>query len=280
MTFQSSSETAFTDSDITSLQTMADQVANSIETASLFDERDKLIHELEKKNTELEQFAYTVSHDLKSPVVTIRGFLGYLQEDARRGDLVRFEKDMERVVKATERMQSLLSDLLNLSKVGRTVDVFEDIDFAGLVRETAGLVVSPYPEGKIDLEIQPSMPWVRCDRTRMVQVIQNLVVNAIKFSVNQSVPSIKIGTAGNDPRTDFPIFFVSDNGIGIEPKYHEQVFGLFNRLNPEIEGTGIGLTLVKRIIELHGGRIWIDSVGDNRGSTFYFTLPPAGPRNE
>ena len=127
---------------------------------------------------------------------------------------------------------------------------------------------------------EPAMPPVFGSRVRMEQLLQNLLGNAIKFMGNQSSPKIKVGTAGVDPRSNYPIFFVSDNGIGIEPKYHDQVFGLFNRLHPELEGTGVGLTLVKRIVELQGGRIWIDSIGENKGTTFYFTLPPANTNDE
>src|SRR5690349_12852399 len=127
MTIQSQLEAAFSESDITALQTMTDQVSNAIETARLFNDRISLIRELEAKNAELEQFTYTVSHDLKSPLVTIRGFLGYLSDSARKGDFTRFDLDLGRVVSATVTMQALLNDLLSLSKVGRTVDTTEDV---------------------------------------------------------------------------------------------------------------------------------------------------------
>jgi signal transduction histidine kinase len=280
MTFQSQLESAFTESDITALQTMADQVANAIENARLFDERMNLITELERKNAELEEFAYTVSHDLKSPLVTMRGFLGYLAKDAHAGDLDRFDKDLKRVIEATSRMQALLSDLLELSKIGRVDDKNEQIDFATLTRDSLQLILATNENHNDLLEVEESMPLVFGSRVRMEQLVQNLLGNAIKFMGNQSSPKIKVGTAGVDTRSNYPIFFVSDNGIGIEPKFHDQVFGLFNRLHPELEGTGVGLTLVKRIIELQGGRIWIDSIGENKGTTFYFTLPPANTNDE
>ena len=119
------------------------------------------------------------------------------------------------------------------------------------------------------------MPSVFCDRTRVMEVLQNLISNSIKFIGDQPQPSIQIGATGIDQKSGFPIFYVADNGIGIDPKYHETVFGLFNRLDQQKEGTGIGLTLVKRIIEVHGGRIWLESEGKNKGSAFYFTLPPS-----
>jgi len=105
--------------------------------------------------------------------------------------------------------------------------------------------------------------------------LQNLIANAIKFMGRQESPRITIGTSGKDEINGFPVFFVRDNGIGIDPQYHELVFGLFNRLDSSSAGTGIGLALVKRIIDIHGGRVWVESEGKNRGSTFYFSLPPA-----
>jgi len=108
----------------------------------------------------------------------------------------------------------------------------------------------------------------------MIGVLQNLIANAIKFMGKQESPHVIIGASGMD-KNGYPIFFVQDNGIGIDPQYHELVFGLFNRLDSSTTGTGIGLALVKRIIETHGGRVWVESEGHNHGCTFYFSLPPA-----
>jgi signal transduction histidine kinase len=275
MTIQSQLEAAFSESDITALQTMTDQVANAIETARLFDDRINLIRELETKNAELEQFTYTVSHDLKSPLVTIRGFLGYLSDDARKGDFARFDMDLSRVVAATVTMQALLNDLLSLSKVGRTVDTTEDIPLTEVAAGVLELIHVDYGKKQIQVRIADNLPMVRVNRTRVTEVIQNLLVNALKFSWQQPVPSVEIGICGADEGSAYPILFVKDNGIGIDPRFHAQIFGLFNRLNPDIEGTGVGLALVKRIVEMYGGRIWVQSEGKGTGSTFYFTLPPA-----
>jgi signal transduction histidine kinase len=122
------------------------------------------------------------------------------------------------------------------------------------------------------VDIAPDLPTVYGDRARLVEVVQNLVDNACKFMGDQPAPRIEIGTSGTDTEGN-PIFFVRDNGIGIEPQYHERVFGLFNKLDAQSEGTGVGLALVKRIIEVHGGRIWIESEGAGRGATMCFTLP-------
>jgi PAS domain S-box-containing protein len=275
MGIQSERAEAFTEWDIQALQTMADQVANAIHTARLFDERSDLLKEMEEKNAELERFTYTVSHDLRSPLVTIRGYLGYLRRDAEKGDMIRFDHDLERVIRSTETMQELLQDLLELSRVGKTINPTENLSFGELAEETIHLIMSPDQQKKIPVELQHPFPNVRADKTRMIGVLQNLIANAIKFMGKQESPRIMIGTSGRDEKNGFPIFFVRDNGIGIDPQYHELVFGLFNRLDSSSAGTGIGLALVKRIIDIHGGRVWVESEGKNQGSTFYFSLPPA-----
>jgi signal transduction histidine kinase len=276
MTIQSETPSAFSRVDITALQTLADQIANAIENARLFTERSNLIGELEGQNAELERFTYTVSHDLKSPLVTIRGFLGFLRDDVKSGNMDRFEKDLDRIANAANKMQSLLNDLLELSRVGRIINPPQDIDFGLIARETVDLLIGQIEANRVRVEIQKDLPVIRGDRIRLVEVLQNLISNAIKFMGNQSEPRIEVGLSGFDSN-ERAVLFVRDNGIGIEPEYHERIFGLFNRLDPNIEGTGIGLTLVKRIVEVHGGKVWVESkLGE--GAAFYFTLPLAGTR--
>jgi PAS domain S-box-containing protein len=270
MTIQSQLPAAFSRVDITALQTMADQVANAIKNARLFTERVNLNKELGEQNAELERFTYTVSHDLKSPLVTIRGFLGYLRQDAESGDMTRFDKDMNRIANAVDKMQALLNDLLELSRVGRIINTPEDIPFGQIVTEAVELLNGPLEKNNIKMVVQGSFPNILGDHARLVEVMQNLISNAAKFMGTQPRPTIEVGTDGSD--TDGKtIFFVRDNGIGIAPEYHDRIFGLFNRLDPNVEGTGIGLTLVKRIIEIHNGRIWVHSQ-QGEGTTFYFTL--------
>jgi PAS domain S-box-containing protein len=235
-------------------------------------EREKLIAELEAKNAELERFTYTVSHDLKSPLVTVRGFLGFLEQDAANGDLERLRKDMQRIREATDTMQQLLNDLLELSRIGRMMNPPQELAFAALVQDALERLASPLTERGVQVTVASPLPQVYGDRPRLVEVVQNLVENAIKFCGDQPEPRI---TIGSKHLRDDVVFFVADNGIGIAPQYHEKIFGLFERLDPTIEGTGVGLALVKRIIEAHGGRIWVESEGQGQGSTFYFTLPPA-----
>ena len=258
----------------------ADQVAVALENARLFSnlqdevtEKQNLIRELEAKNTELEQFTYTVSHDLKSPLITIKGFLGFLKNDAEKGNIERLQKDIQRISDATDKMQALLNELLELSRVGRLMNPPENISFNALVQDAIELTQGQLEAHHIHVDVTDNLPNIYGDRQRLVTVIQNLIDNAAKFMGNQPEPLIKIGQDGIENRKI--IFYVRDNGIGIDPKQHERIFGLFNKLDPDSEGTGVGLSLVKRIVEAHGGRIWVESEPGN-GATFYFTLP-TGP---
>jgi PAS domain S-box-containing protein len=255
----------------------ANQVAIALENARLFSDlqtelsvRQRLISELENKNAELERFTYTVSHDLKSPLFTIRGFLGYLQQDALSGNYERLKGDVQRITDATDKMQRLLNELLELSRIGRLKNESTYFSFEELVQEARALVQGRIMEREITVQVEPGLPGVYGDRPRLVEVMQNLMDNAAKFMGEQKQPCIEIGQAGaEDCKT---VFYIRDNGLGIAPEHHERVFGLFNKLDPQTDGTGVGLALVKRIIEVHGGRIWIQSeVGG--GATFLFTLP-------
>ena len=204
-------------------------------------EREVLIRDLETRNAELERFTYTVSHDLKSPLVTIRGFLGLLAEDFKSGNQARMDSDMKRIIDATEKMQRLLSELLELSRVGRTMNQPQDVPFNEIISEAVKLVKGQIKKRGVHICTAKELPFVHVDRERLVEVMQNLLDNASKFMGDQSQPCIEIGVRDTNGS---PIFFVHDNGIGIEPQYHDQVFGLFNKLDPRMEGTGIGLALV------------------------------------
>ncbi len=232
----------------------------------------RLIRELEKKNEELERFTYTVSHDLKSPLITIRGFLGFLERDVMANNKARITADLQRITDATEKMQHLLEDLLNLSRVGRSVHPPENVPFDVIVSEAAERAGGQIRQRGAYVKIAEGLPIVRVDRERLIEVVQNLLDNAVKFMGDQANPAIEIGTRGFD-EADMAVLYVWDNGIGIAPQYHERIFGLFDQLDPSSEGTGIGLALVKRIIEIHGGKIWVESEGNREGSAFVFTLP-------
>ena len=270
----------FTEKDAQKTVTYAKQVAIALENARLFSElqteltaRKKLISELESKNTELEQFTYTVSHDLKAPLITINGFLGYLEEDVAAGDLDRVNRDSQRIQEAVGKMRLLLDQLLELSRIGRMMNPPEEVPFEELAREALENVHGSLEERDITVKLNRNLPTVYGDRQRLAEVLQNLIDNAAKFMGEQSRPEIVIGQQGKE--NGLPVFFVKDNGIGIAPEHHNLVFDLFQRLDPKTDGTGIGLALVKRIVEYHGGKIWVDSE-PGHGSTFCFTLkhPP------
>jgi PAS domain S-box-containing protein len=235
-------------------------------------EREKLIGELETKNAELERFTYTVSHDLKSPLVTIRGFLGYIEKGISSGRTDNVAADIARIKEATNKMQRLLNELLELSRIGRMKNPSEAVSFEAIVKEAIELVRGTIETHHARIEIMPGLPVIYGDRVRLAEVMQNLLDNACKFMGNQPDPLIKVGVNGID-RGGKPILFVRDNGMGIESQYHDLVFGLFEKLDQKSEGTGIGLALVKRIVEIHQGKIWIQSEGVGKGTTIFFTLP-------
>ncbi len=240
-------------------------------------ERESLIAELEAKNAELERFNYTVSHDLKSPLVTIKGFLGLLRRDAADGDLDRLDHDVQRISAAADKMHTLLEELLELSRVGHQVNQPNEVAMRDLAFEALELTGGMIAESEAVIDVAPDLPPVIGDRVRLVEVYQNLITNALKYMGSQSEPRIEIGFDDNGSGKRF---YVRDNGVGIDPRYHDKIFGLFERLDAGSEGSGIGLALVKRIIEMHGGRIWVESQGQGSGSTFYFTLatgPPEPP---
>ncbi len=234
------------------------------------EEREQLVGELEAKNVELEQFTYTVSHDLKSPLITIKGFLGMLEQDTSSGDTQRMKADMARISGAAEKMRRLLDELLELSRIGRLVNPPDEVPLSELVGEVMDLGAGRLAEGNVKVEIAPDPPLVFGDRARLREMLENLIDNAVKFMGDQPNPRIEIGARQDGEET---VFYIRDNGIGIDPRYHEKVFGLFDKLDEKTEGTGVGLAIVKRIVEVHGGRIWVESEGTGEGTSFCFTLP-------
>jgi signal transduction histidine kinase len=225
--------------------------------------------DLAARNRELERFAYTVSHDLKSPLVTIRGFAGLAGTDLAAGDHDRVRHDLGRIVAASDKMQRLLHDLLELSRVGRVADPSEDVALGPLAREAVELVAGQLDQRGVEVVIAEDLPVVHGDRRRLLAVLQNLVENAAKFTAGTEGARIEIGQRREGDET---VFYVRDNGCGIAPQSLERVFELFEKLERGGAGTGVGLALVRRIVEAHGGRAWAESDGPGRGATFCFTL--------
>jgi two-component system sensor kinase FixL len=239
--------------------------------ASIIDitERKRVSAELQSKAAELERFTYTVSHDLKSPLITIKSYVAMIDRDLAGGSIDRARSDLTRVAKAADKMNQLLEELLALSCVGRVENAQEKVLFGSLVEEALELVAGGIQDRHVHVQVAPNLPSVTVDRRRMVEVLQNLIDNASKFMGGQAAPEILVGASNEGAETRF---FVKDNGVGVEPRHHERIFGLFDKLDPKSGGSGAGLAIVKRIIETHGGRIWINSQGTGGGSTFWFTL--------
>ena len=236
------------------------------------DEIEAKNNELQNQNAELERFNYTVSHDLKAPLVTIKGFLGLLNRDIDARDHEATVRDLGQIGVAADKMAQLLDELLDLSRIGRQMNAAENLGLAKLVGEAVERVSIQLEERGVDLQIATGLPAVRGDPGRLLEVFQNLLDNAIKFMGDQESPCIEIGAQRDNGEVHC---FVRDNGIGIAADYHERVFDLFDRLDARVDGTGVGLALVKRIVEVHRGRIWVESRGEGHGSTLHFTLPAA-----
>ena len=233
------------------------------------EERGRLLADLEAKNRELEAFVYTISHDLKAPLVSLNGFSSVLQKQYESQLGEEGKHYLERIQANVAHMEALLTSLLELSRIGRVVGSIEEIDAGPLLRKIRDELAVRIEEVGAEFVVQEPLPTVRADRGRIHQVFVNLIDNAVKFRSAERALRIEVGCRQEG---GFYRFHVADNGIGIAPQYHEEIFAPFRKLHPEIEGVGIGLALVKKIVEHHGGRVWVYSEA-GRGSTFYFTIP-------
>jgi signal transduction histidine kinase/sensor domain CHASE-containing protein len=243
--------------------------------AALHDNEKKLellLDELTAKNAELESFVYTVSHDLKTPIVTIEGFIGALREDFSEILSSDSEQYLNYISDAAHKMELLINELLNYSRIGRLEEKKTEFSMTLAVQEAMTTLRPQIERAGLVVDVQTDLPLVYADFKRIEQVIYNILSNAVKYiGQNNTNPRIDIGCKEQNSEK---IFWVQDNGIGIDHRYFDKIFMIFERLpaaKSAAEGTGIGLAIVKRIIENHGGRIWLTSEL-NKGSTFYFTL--------
>jgi PAS domain S-box-containing protein len=223
-------------------------------------------------NEELNDFTYIVSHDLQTPLRNILGFISLLEEDHLQELTPQARELLEFIKQAAHRMSRLITNLLELSRISRTEAPDMEVDLEELVRT---LIREDFPqalarERPFEIEMLTPLPIVRGDPLRLRQVFHNLITNGLKYNRSPQ-PRVEIGASESENEY---IVYVRDNGIGIDPKHHERIFKIFQRLHTEeeFEGTGAGLTICKKIIEQHGGRIWVASE-PGKGSTFYFTLP-------
>ncbi len=229
--------------------------------------------ELKEVNQELDSFVYTASHDLRAPLRGIASFASFLEEDYADKLDDKGRDYIAEIKKGAGKMNDFIEDLLQLSRISRIKNPYEPVAMGQLVTDVLDRLKFDIESGKVAMTVQKDMPTVMCDRIKLTEVFYNLINNAIKFSSkdNTDNPKIVVGCVEEGP--DYR-FFVKDNGIGIDPKYHDQIFGIFKRLHTdkEYEGTGAGLSIIKRVIDDHQGRIWIDSVL-GQGATFNFTIP-------
>lgn len=235
-------------------------------TADLKAERRKL----EISNQELESFAYSVSHDLRAPLRAINGYAGFLAQDYAGKLDANGHRFIDVIQQSAAKMDRLISDLLNLSRVSRTEMSRDSVDMVHVARFMYHEVASEAEQEAFEIEIQ-SLPSADCDLTLIKQVWQNLIENALKYSANAPVKQITIGAQEGDGEM---VYWIKDRGAGFDPQYQHKLFGVFQRLHSEeqYQGTGVGLAIVQRIIRRHGGRVWAEGQID-QGATFYFALP-------
>ncbi|WP_426058848.1 ATP-binding protein [Hymenobacter sp. B1770] len=243
----------------------------------------RLNTELERSNDELDSFAYVASHDLKEPLRGIHNYSLFLLEDyADRLDAEGVHK-LETLVRLSQRMESLIESLLQLSRVGRTDLVVADVDPHAVLADVADLLQPRFEQTHTTLTVAGPLPTVRADRVRLQEVLYNLISNGMKYN-DQPAKTVTVGLAPAEAAAsaarpvypaDFHVFYVRDNGIGIDARHQASIFQLFKRLHPQERyggGTGAGLAIAKKMVEKHGGSLWVESA-PGEGATFYFTLP-------
>ncbi len=224
--------------------------------------------ELMERYDEIEQLVYAISHDLILPLVTIKGFLGYLKKDIASGGRQRIEIDMGLIGDAVERMEALLVRALDVSSIGKLSNARERVSYGEIVQEALSLSADKINAVEARIIVANDFPLVNVNRPSIVDVLVNLIENCIRYAGNIRPQQIEIGYQANEGET---VFFVKDDGKGIDPVMQKDIFSLFYR-GSETENSHAGLALSRRIIEVHGGRMWIESVVD-KGCTVYFTIP-------
>ena len=239
---------------------------------------------LADRNKEMERFVYTVSHDLKNPLVTILGYATMLQGELRNHDNPKLDGWARRIVQAGQRMNDTVKDLIELSRVGHVPHEPTRVDLNNLIPEVLDGLQQQIDRYGAHVQIQPELPTVTADPHRIAEVFDNLITNALKHGCTHTDPRIEIGAIADGSHVKA---FVRDHGEGIAERYHSKVFGLFQRLDSQAEGTGVGLAIVKRIVEAHGGRVWVESPvtspeltrdnHGNNGAAFWISLPQTKP---
>jgi len=245
-----------------------DRMATHIATTTLILEKSN--QELAEKNKELEQFSYTVAHDLRSPLVTITGFLHEMETDIAAQDTEAIQNDLAFILKSTNHMNQLLDGILQLSRLGKACETGGTVPLRTIIERMEDVMQGALKAFGATLSYPSELPVIQGDPLRLQQVFQNLVENALKYRSTEVPCQIHI-IYQDTP--DGHHLQIQDNGIGIAPDQLDRIFGLFEKLDKQSSGIGFGLAMVKRIIELHEGRIWATSAGKNQGSTFHLQFP-------
>jgi signal transduction histidine kinase len=228
--------------------------------------------ELKNKNAEIERFIYSLSHDLRTPLVTVKTFLGYLEIDMTAGNHERIAKDLHFIHGAAEKMELMLTELLEYARIDRIETPPSKVSLIEVLAEVMADLGGVISERNVDIHLSDTDLTFFGDRLRLCSIWQNLIDNAIKYSRDNTVPKIIIGVRQVNGET---VFSVTDYGIGVDQQHHIKIFEVFEKLDIKSTGAGLGLSIVRKIIERYGGRIWIESEGIDKGSSFLFTLPDA-----
>jgi PAS domain S-box-containing protein len=249
---------------------ISESIRTILERQEAFDTQKMLAQRLQAQVDELEAFSYGIAHDLRSPLVSIEGFSRLLREDIRDQKVENVQDDIRLLESGVKRMQGFLSDTLEYSRSGQMIKRTRDVSISEIAREVITELSEQINAIGAMVSIAETFPCIYADRCRIKQVLNNLIQNSIKYR-DKSVPlKIEIGHYLSKKET---IFFVKDNGLGIDQCEAEKIFDLFYRGTAEGEGSGIGLTVVKKAIEAHGGRVWVQQDQKEKGTTMCFTLP-------
>ncbi|MFO7765055.1 MAG: PhnD/SsuA/transferrin family substrate-binding protein [Pelovirga sp.] len=240
-------------------------------------ERKSAEQALQKKNTEMEEFVYIVSHDLKSPLVTMKSFLAMLRDNLRNDNRELINEDISYIEGATDKMDQLLEALLEYSRVGNSDQPHTILSLAEVISSCVDTLAGRLKTRAIDIKTALVPLYLHGDQLRFGQIWQNLIENAVKYMGDQPRPSIEIGV---EEREKDIVFYVRDNGVGIAADQQQLIFGMFSQLHKGNDGIGLGLALVKKIVESYQGQLWVESAGVGQGSCFCFTLPAAVRREE
>jgi len=241
-------------------------------------EKEKVMKELEFKNKELEDFTHTISHDFKSPLITIEGFANMLKDNLSEMNVNGMDENMDYlnfISNSANKMRHMMDETLKLSKMGKFVSPPKEIPYDNIIQEAMDFMHGEIVKNEVEISKAKNLPIVCVDKIRIIELLINLIGNSIKYSKKDEKPMIEIGHIINDKSNEssgYAIFYVKDNGIGISKKNQEQVFELFYQTSDDNVGSGAGMAIVRKIVESHGGKVWVESE-INKGTTIFYTLP-------